>query len=87
MRIAVSSTGGSIDSTLSPRFGRCPYYVIVDTETMAHEAVPNASMDAPSGAGIAAAQTIAQRGVKAVLTGRLGPNATQVLSQAGIEMV
>jgi predicted Fe-Mo cluster-binding NifX family protein len=53
---------------------------------MAFEAVPNASMNAPSGAGIGAAQAVAQRGVEAVLTGNLGPNATTVLSQAGIVM-
>jgi predicted Fe-Mo cluster-binding NifX family protein len=58
----------------------------VDTNTMAFEAVPNASMNAPSGAGIGAAQVVAQRGVKAVLTGNLGPNASIVLSQSGIEM-
>ena len=87
MKVAVSATGGSLDAPVSPRFGRCPYYVIVDTDTMNFEAMPNANMGAPSGAGIAAAQTIAQRGVEAVLTGNFGPNASMVLSQAGIKMV
>ncbi|MDH5791878.1 MAG: NifB/NifX family molybdenum-iron cluster-binding protein [Candidatus Bathyarchaeota archaeon] len=71
---------------MDPRFGRSPYHLIVETDTMAFEAAPNASMNAPSGAGIGAAQAVAQRGVEAVLTGNLGPNATTVLSQAGIKM-
>lgn len=87
MKVAVSSTGQDLDSPVSPRFGRCPYYVIIETETMASETIPNTSMNAPSGAGIAAAQAVAQKGVEAVLTGNFGPNASQVLSQVGVKMV
>lgn len=87
LKVAVSATGVSMDASIDPRFGRCPYYVIVDTETMSYETMPNANMSAPSGAGIAAAQAVAQRGVEAVLTGNFGPNASQVLSQVGIKMI
>ena len=87
MKVAVSSTGPDIDAAVSPRFGRCPYFVIVETATMGYEAIPNTSAGNPSGAGIAAAQEMASRGVSAVLTGRFGPNASQVLSQVGIKML
>jgi len=87
LKVAVSASSGSIDAPVNPTFGRCPYYVIVETESMAFEAVPNTSMSAPSGAGIGAAQVVAGKGVEAVLTGNVGPNATAVLSQAGIKMV
>ena len=87
MKVAVSASGGTLDSSVDPRFGRSPYYVLVDTETMEYEAVPNTSMNAPSGAGIGAAQVVARKGVDAVLTGSAGPNATQVLSQSGIEIL
>ena len=87
MKVAVSSTGPDLDAAVSPRFGRCPYFVIVETATMGYEAIPNTSANSPSGAGIAAAQEVASRGIDAVLTGRFGPNASQVLSQVGIKMV
>jgi predicted Fe-Mo cluster-binding NifX family protein len=87
LKVAVSAIGGTLDSAVSPRFGRCPYYVIVDTETMSFEAFSNTSIGAPSGAGIGAAQLIAEKGVEAVLTGAMGPNAMAVLSQVGIKMV
>jgi predicted Fe-Mo cluster-binding NifX family protein len=87
LKVAVSSTGEGLDAAVDPRFGRCPYYVIVDTKTMQFEAVPNASQYAPSGAGIQAAQTIANKGVRIVLTGNVGPNASQVLSSAGIQVI
>lgn len=43
MKIAVSATSGSLDAQIDPRFGRCPYFVIVDSETMGFEALPNTS--------------------------------------------
>jgi predicted Fe-Mo cluster-binding NifX family protein len=87
LKVAVSATGGSLDAAVDPRFGRCPYFVIVDTETMRSEAVQNTSMYAPSGAGIQAAQTVASKGVRAVLTGSVGPNAYQALSAAGVKIM
>lgn len=87
MKVAVSATNGSLDAQIDPRFGRCPCFVIVDTETMSFEALPNISQSAPSGAGIQAAQTVASRGAQAVLTGNVGPNAFQALSAAGINVI
>jgi len=87
MKICVSAVGKSLDASVDPRFGRCPYFVIVDTETMQFEAIPNTSSGAMSGAGIQAAQTIASKGVKVLITGNVGPNAFQALSAAGIKVV
>lgn len=87
MRVAVSSSGQTLDSQVDPRFGRCPFYIIVDVDTLDHEVISNTSMSAPSGAGIGAAQVVVGRGVEAVLTGSVGPNAAQVLSQAGVKMI
>ena len=87
MRAAVSSSGTDPESPVDPRFGRCAYFVIVDTETMRFETVPNMSITAASGAGIGAAQLIASKGVKVVLTGNVGPNAFSALSAAGVQVV
>jgi predicted Fe-Mo cluster-binding NifX family protein len=87
LKVAVSATSGSLDSQIDPRFGRCQFFVIVDTETMNFEALPNMSAGAMGGAGIQAAQAVASRGVKSVLTGSVGPNAFQALSSAGINIV
>lgn len=87
MKIAVSAGNDSLDAQIDPRFGRCQCFVIVDSATMEVDAIPNTSRSAASGAGIHAAQTIANQGVKLVLTGRVGPNAQQVLAAAGIEII
>lgn len=87
MKICLSSTGANLESQLDPRFGRCAYLLIVDTETMQFEAIPNTAAGATGGAGIQAAQTIANKGVKVVVTGNVGPNAFGALSAAGIEIM
>jgi len=84
MKVVVSATGSNLDAAVSPVFGRCPYYVFVDTDTMQHEAVPNPAMTASGGAGIQAAQFVVERGAQAVLTGNVGPNAFNVLQAAGV---
>jgi len=87
MRVCVSAAADSLDAPIDPRFGRCPYFIIVDLETMRFEAIPNVASRAMSGAGIQAAQIVASKGVKVVITGNVGPNAFQALSAAGIKIV
>jgi predicted Fe-Mo cluster-binding NifX family protein len=87
MKVAISSTGPTLEADVDPRFGRCQYFIVADTETMEFEALDNASAMSSGGAGISAAQMIAGKGVGAVLTGNCGPNAYQVLSPAGIKVI
>ena len=87
MKVAVSATGPDLEAQVDSRFGRCQYFVIVDPDSMQSEGIENSSAVAPGGAGIAAAQMIAGKGVEAVLTGNCGPNAYQVLSPAGIKVI
>jgi len=87
MKIAVSSQGGSMDALVSEQFGRCAYFIIVDTETMKFEPISNDTTSMTGGVGPAAVKKIAQRGVKKVLTGKVGPNAETALKASGIEIV
>lgn len=86
MRICVTSQGKDLDSEVDPRFGRCAYFVIVDTENMEFEAVLNGGVGAAGGAGVQAAQAVAGLRAEAVATGNLGPNAFEALSATGIRM-
>jgi predicted Fe-Mo cluster-binding NifX family protein len=86
VKIAVSSLGTSLDSQVDPRFGRCQHVLLVDSDTMEFESISNSSVESPHGAGIGAAQLIASRGAKALLTGSVGPNAYSALTAAGIKV-
>lgn len=86
MKVAITSGGPTLQSNVDPRFGRCPHYIIYDTETGSFKAVENKSSLAVGGAGIQAAQNISDMKVEAVITGNVGPNAFRVLSAASIKI-
>jgi predicted Fe-Mo cluster-binding NifX family protein len=75
MKIAVTANGIDLDAPMSPVFGRCTTYILVDTETMRYEAIANPAVSAGGGAGVQAAQFVIERGAQAVVTGNVGPNA------------
>ena len=87
MKVAISAMGKTLDAAVDPRFGRCSTFVLVETDAMTFEAIENGNSALGGGAGIQSAQLMAQKGVKAVLTGNCGPNAHQTLSAAGIDVV
>jgi len=86
MKVAITSSGNNLQSNVDPRFGRCPYYIIYDTESGSFKAVENKSSLAAGGAGIQAAQSISDMKAEAVITGNVGPNAFRVLSAASIKI-
>lgn len=89
MKVGISSTGQDLESQVDVRFGRCPYFVIVEIENKeikSHKSIQNTAMTAGGGAGVTAAQTVANEGVKAVITGNMGPRAFGVMQQLGIEV-
>ena len=87
MKICVTATASSLDAQIDPRFGRCPYFIVVDSETMKFEAIRNVASSAIGGAGIRAAQTVSSKEVEVLITGNIGPNAFQALSAAGIKVM
>ncbi len=87
MKIAVTATGNTLDSSVDPRFGRCPNFLIVETDDLSFEVVDNPNVSLGGGAGIQSAQFMADRGVTHVLTGNCGPNAYKTLSAAGVAVI
>ncbi|WP_147822272.1 NifB/NifX family molybdenum-iron cluster-binding protein [Salidesulfovibrio onnuriiensis] len=88
MRIAISANASGPDVPVEPRFGRAGGFAIYDTDSGEygyHDNSGNAQL--AQGAGIQAAQTLADQGVQVIITGSLGPKAWQALSAGGIRMV
>lgn len=88
MKIAITSTGNSLDSEISSLFGRCPYFIITNMEN--GEINGESPIENPAryerGAGIKAAQYIVNSEVKALISGAPGPNALNILKQVGIKV-
>jgi predicted Fe-Mo cluster-binding NifX family protein len=87
MKIAITAQNGSLDAQVDPRFGRAACFILVDPDTMEFEVVDNKqNLQAAAGAGIQAAQIVAENRVEAVLTGNCGPKAFRTLKAANIEV-
>ena len=87
MKICITAQGNNLNAEIDPRFGRCAYFIFVDTDTMTSEPLENSNAAAMGGAGIRSGQLVAEKKVKSVLTGNIGPNAFQTLQAAGIEVI
>ena len=85
-KICVTSEGSTLDAQVDSRFGRCQYFLIVDTDTLEFEAIQNPNIESMGGSGIQSAQLVASRQIRAVVTGNVGPNAFATLQAAGIEI-
>ena len=87
MKIAITTSGNSLDSALDQRFGRAAAFLIYDLEQQSFTVIDNQqNLSAAQGAGIQAAETIANQEVDALLTGHCGPKAFRVLQAAGIKV-
>ena len=86
MKVALPVENKSLEMPVCPSFGRAPLYVLIDTDSGTYEFLDNAAAASQGGAGIKAAQALADSGVKALITCRCGENAAQVLNAAGVKM-
>ena len=87
MKIAITSMGAKLEDKIDPRFGRCHYFILFDTETNKFEAIENTGAQGMGGVGIQSGQIMADKEVETVLTGSCGPNAFQTLQAAGIKVI
>jgi predicted Fe-Mo cluster-binding NifX family protein len=87
MKICVTSEGETLDAKVDQRFGRCRYFIFIDPETMEFEAVLNQNAEGMGGVGIQSGQFASEKQAQVVLTGDVGPNASQTLEAAGIDVV
>jgi predicted Fe-Mo cluster-binding NifX family protein len=88
MKIAISANRPDLEALVDPRFGRAPYFLLVDPESQEYEVLANGqNLQAPQGAGVQAAALVASCRPAAVLTGNCGPKAFQTLQAAGIQVI
>ena len=87
MKICITAEGDNLDAQIDQRFGRCQYFIFVDTDTLEFEAVANPNLSGMGGVGVQSGQFVAERKAEVVLTGHVGPKAAETLQAAGIDVV
>ena len=87
MKIVITASEPNLESSVDPRFGRSPYFILLDTDTMEFESIENPNISALGGAGIQSAQLIADKGAKALLTGSCGEGAPSRYYRPGAPLI
>ncbi|EHN13269.1 NifB/NifX family molybdenum-iron cluster-binding protein [Clostridium sporogenes] len=85
MKIAISSTGKTMENSLDIRFGRCKYFQIYDIESKEVKILENEGQNASGGAGIVASNQLVDEKIDVIITGNLGPNAFEIIEKSGIK--
>ncbi|NFA61836.1 NifB/NifX family molybdenum-iron cluster-binding protein [Clostridium sporogenes] len=85
MKIAISSTGRTMENSLDIRFGRCEYFQIHDTKSKEVKILENEGQNASGGAGIVASNQLVDEKVDVIITGSLGPNAFEIIEKEGVK--
>lgn len=89
-KIIAATTKGGLEDAISPVFGRCQTFTVVEVskgEIKNTKIISNPYIAAMGGAGIQAAQLAINEGANVAIAGSFGPNAYGVLAQAGIKTV
>ena len=86
MKIVIGANGRNIESNISAKFGRAPFFLIVDTKTKEVKVIENKARDRSSGVGITAVNTVENEGIDAVITTDIGPFAFEIFEQGGVKI-
>lgn len=86
MKIVISAKGKNLTDAVDPRFGRCEYFIVFDTETKEFTASENENKERGGGAGIQSARFVVESGATRLLTGKVGPKAEEVLKAGNIDV-
>jgi predicted Fe-Mo cluster-binding NifX family protein len=87
MKIALASSGDTLNSKIDQRFGRCAYFVIYDTDNKSVEFIPNPNKDSEEGAGPASVQLLASRNVEKIVSSEFGMKIKSLLDSLKIQMI
>ncbi|HKM41302.1 MAG TPA: NifB/NifX family molybdenum-iron cluster-binding protein [Methanocorpusculum sp.] len=82
--VGITLSGDNQDALTDMRFGRSPYFAIVNFVDKTTAILKNPYTEGESGVGPKVAQFLASQGVSVILTGKSGVNASAALKAGGI---
>lgn len=84
MKIALPVNEKSIEANFHDSFGRAPYYLLYNTNSKEVDFLDHRAVAIQGGAGVRAAQVLADHGVRAIITPQCGENAEKILRNAEV---
>ena len=87
VKIAVGSLGLSLDAWVGGRFGYCPQFVVVDTDTMEFVVVPMPHAMSEQEASLQAIRTVVRSGAEVLLVAQAKPKCREIMNQLGVEVI
>ncbi|MCK9273688.1 MAG: hypothetical protein M0P57_01200 [Syntrophales bacterium] len=87
MKIAISADGSTMDAKVALRLSVAKYFLIVDVDSGAFEAVPSSINRHTRGAGVQTVMTAVNRGANVIITGYCSPGIIDQLKENGIEVL
>jgi len=84
-RIAVASTGDTLDSKIGP-LARCTHFIVFEGSPESYTVVEFRPKGSPNEKGPNAAEMLAKMNVGTAITGTIGPRAYKILKEAGISV-
>ena len=86
MKIVISATGRDVESNIDATFGRCSFFLVLDTKTKDVKVLMNTTKDIPDKIGVTAGEIVANQGIDAVITTDIGPKAFEAFGKYGNKM-
>jgi predicted Fe-Mo cluster-binding NifX family protein len=84
MKIAIASEGKTINSEISQRGGRAPYYLIFENKKLV-ETIKNPFVKGSGGAGFSVAYMLFEKNIRLVVAGKIGGNMRNALNEKDIK--
>ncbi len=86
MKIAISSIGKGLDSSIDIKFERSHFFLILDFEKNSLLPIENKTKDRPREIGGTVGKLIANEGIDTVITTDIGPSAFEMFKRYGIKI-
>ena len=79
MKLAIALKENDYNSSVDERFGRAPFFIIIDSDTKEFEIIENEAKDEATGAGLKAVKNLLKYEIDTIIAGEIGPKAGELI--------
>lgn len=79
MKLAIALKENDYNSSVDERFGRAPFFIIIDSNTKEFEIIENEAKDEATGAGLKAVKNLLKYEIDSIIAGEIGPKAGELI--------